>query len=99
MTQRRKPAHPGELFKRRVLDKLDISVTDAAKILGVSRKTLSEFVNGKSKCSQSMARRLAISVDSGVGMWINMQAKYDTWEAEQMDEPENIKMFPTDRVA
>lgn len=99
MTQMRKPAHPGAFFKRTILDKRGISVTEAAKLLGVSRKTLSGFINEKSMCSHSMAKRLAVSVGTGVGVWINMQANFDTWIAETMDEPENIQMFPTEKVA
>ena len=44
----RKPTHPGEVFLKDVLEPLGINITDAAEMLGVTRKTLSEFVNEKS---------------------------------------------------
>ncbi|MBM7074632.1 HigA family addiction module antidote protein [Shewanella sp. 202IG2-18] len=94
MRQTRKPSHPGEFFKFTVLDERGISITSAAEYLGVTRKALSEFVNGKTKCSHAMARRLAESTGTGVAVWINMQAKLDTWEAENMERPNNIEMFP-----
>ncbi|MCI2285457.1 addiction module antidote protein, HigA family [Colwellia sp. MSW7] len=50
-----------------------------------TRKALSEFVNGKVKCSHAMARRLSEATGTGVAIWINMQAKLDTWEAENME--------------
>jgi addiction module HigA family antidote len=84
MRQTRKPAHPGEFFKFTILDERGISITSAAEHLGVTRKALSEFVNGKAKCSHAMARRLAEVTGTGVSVWIMMQAKLDTWEAENM---------------
>ncbi|MCL1118913.1 HigA family addiction module antitoxin [Shewanella aestuarii] len=97
--QIRKPTHPGEFFKFAVLDERGLSITSAAEYLGVTRKALSEFVNGKAKCSHAMARRLAESTGTGVAVWINMQAKLDTWEAENMDKPINITALPETRVA
>jgi addiction module HigA family antidote len=85
MIQTRKPSHPGMFFKFTVLDDRGISITSAAGSLGVTRKALSEFVNGRSKCSHAMARRLSEATGTGVAIWINMQAKLDTWEAENMD--------------
>jgi addiction module HigA family antidote len=99
MKQIRKPSHPGEFFKFTVLDERKISITSAAEHLGVTRKALSEFVNGKAKCSHAMARRLAESTGTGVAIWINMQAKLDTWEAENMEKPKNITLLPNVHVA
>jgi addiction module HigA family antidote len=99
MRQTRKPSHPGVFFKATILDERELSITNAAKYLGITRKSLSEFVNGKAKCSHAMARRLAESTGTGVAIWINMQAKLDTWEAENMDLPDNIFILPESRVA
>jgi addiction module HigA family antidote len=99
MRQIRKPSHPGEFFKFTILDERGISITSAANHLGVTRKALSEFVNGKAKCSHAMARRLAESTGTGVAVWINMQAKLDTWEAESMDMPLNISELPNVQLA
>ncbi|PWI32194.1 addiction module antidote protein, HigA family [Vibrio albus] len=99
MKMLRRPSHPGVYFKYTILDERGISITQAAEYLGVTRKTMSEFVNGKAKCSHAMARRLAESTGTGVAFWINMQAKLDTWEAENMDMPENVKELPKEMVA
>lgn len=90
MRKVRKPSHPGVFFKATILDERKISVTSASVNLGVTRKALSEFVNGKAKCSHTMARRLAEATGTAVGIWINMQAKVDTWEAENMEIDEVI---------
>jgi len=93
MKQTRKPSHPGKFFKFTILDEQDISITKAAEHLGLTRKALSEFVNGKSKCSHAMARRLAEATGTGVSFWIMMQAKLDTWEAENMVIETEIQPF------
>jgi antitoxin HigA-1 len=99
MIQTRKPSHPGVFFKFTILDERNISIKSAAEHLGITRKALSEFVNGRSKCSHAMARRLSESTGTGVAIWINMQAKLDTWEAENMDRPENIQPMPEYKIA
>jgi addiction module HigA family antidote len=98
MKMLRKPSHPGVYFKFTILDERGISITRASEYLGISRKALSEFVNGKAKCSHAMARRLAEATGTGVAFWINMQAKLDTWEAENMEMP-NVKELPKQMVA
>lgn len=67
------------------LDERGISITLAASHLGVIRKTLSELINGKARCSHAMARRLAETTGTDVSLWIMIQAKLDTWKAENMD--------------
>ncbi|UTM59227.1 HigA family addiction module antitoxin [Photobacterium sp. CCB-ST2H9] len=94
MKQLRKPSHPGEFFKEEILEERGISVTMAAELLGVTRKTLSAFINGHSKCSHTMARRLAEATGTGVAFWINMQARLDTWEAENMVLETEVKPLP-----
>lgn len=96
--QIRKPNHPGAIFKRNILDRLDLTVTEAALHLGITRKALSEFINERARCSQAMAHRLARATGSGVSVWINLQAKYDAWEAENMH-LDGITKFPDVEVA
>ena len=55
----RKPTHPGTVFFEDVMKPLNLSVTDTARMLGVSRKTLSEFINEKSSLSPEMALRIS----------------------------------------
>jgi len=59
--QMHNPAHPGEILRELYLDELGLSITEAAKGLGISRKTLSELVNGKAGISPTMAMRLSIA--------------------------------------
>ena len=77
------PPHPGEVIKELCLELLDISVTAAAKGLGVSRKTLSALLNGRAGVSPEMAIRLSIAFDTSTESWLNQQSQYDLWRAEQ----------------
>lgn len=99
MRLNRKPTHPGEFFKEEILEERGISVTSAAESLGITRKSLSAFINGHSKCSHKMARRLAEATGTGVAFWINMQAKLDTWEAERVTLDSEVSPLPVENVA
>ena len=58
-------------------------MTDAAKALGVSRKTLSSILNGRAGISPEMAVRLSIAFDTSAESWLNQQIQYDLWRAEK----------------
>ena len=77
------PPHPGEIIKELCLEPLGISVTAAAKGLGISRKTLSAILNGRSGISPEMAIRLSIAFDTSAESWLNQQSQFDLWQAEQ----------------
>ena len=77
------PPHPGKVLKELCLEPLGLTVTDAAKGLGVSRKTLSAILNGKSGISPEMAVRLSIAFNTSSESWLNQQSQYDLWQVEQ----------------
>lgn len=77
------PPHPGEIIKTLCLEPLNITVTETAKALGVSRKTLSAILNGRAGISSEMAVRLSIAFGTPAESWMNQQMQYDLWHAEQ----------------
>ncbi len=77
------PPHPGEIIKSLCLEPLGVSVTDAAKALGVSRKTLSAIINGRAAISPEMAVRLSIAFSTSAESWLNQQSQFDLWHAER----------------
>jgi len=93
----RKPTHPGEILLEDVIKPLDLTITEAAKDLGVTRKTLSELVNQKSSLSPEMALRIAKATKTSPASWLNLQTKLDLWKALQY-EPENVLEFPQRKV-
>lgn len=78
------PAHPG-LVLREYLG--DLSVTEAALRLGVTRTALSRILNGSAGISADMALRLRDALGTSAEMWINMQAQYELWQAEKKPRP------------
>ena len=81
--QMHNPPHPGEIIRELCLEPLALSVTDAAKALGVSRKTLSAVLNGRAGISPEMAVRLSIAFDTSSESWLNQQVQYDLWRAQK----------------
>ncbi len=89
----RKPTHPGNVFLEDVMKPRNLTVTEAARLLGVSRKALSEFVNEKAALSPEMAIRISKATGTSVESWMNMQQKLTLWQAMQ-NEPDNVIPFP-----
>ncbi len=77
------PPHPGEVLRAVCIEPLGLSVTDVAKALGVTRKTLSAILNGRAGISPEMAIRLSKAFDTSPESWLHQQSQYDLWKAEQ----------------
>jgi addiction module HigA family antidote len=71
------PAHPGEVIRKLCIEPLGLTVTEAAKALGVTRKALSELINCRSGVSIEMALRLAKAFETSAESWLGMQQQYD----------------------
>ncbi|WP_370931738.1 HigA family addiction module antitoxin [Bartonella sp. DGB1] len=80
------PCHPGELLKDS-LTELGISVTDAAKQLGISRVALSRVLNCKAGISSDLAIRLELAGLSAAYVWVGMQSNYDLSLAQKKEKP------------
>lgn len=78
------PPHPGKAVREFLGE---MTVTEAASRLGVTRASLSRIINGVNGISADMALRLAAAFDTSAELWLNMQAKYDLWQAEQKPRP------------
>src|SRR6185312_12712282 len=77
------PPHPGEVLRDLCLKPLRLTVTEAARSLGVSRKTLSGILNGRAGISPEMAVRLSLAFGTSAESWLNQQLQYDLWHAER----------------
>jgi addiction module HigA family antidote len=85
------PPHPGEVIRGLYLEPLGVSVTAAAKALGVSRKHLSQLMNGHMGISPEMAIRLSIALGTSAESWLRQQMYYDLWHAEQHRKELDVK--------
>lgn len=80
------PAHPGEVLREYLPE--EMSVTEAAERLGVSRQALSAILNGRAGISAEMDLRLAQALGTTPGFWLRMQVQRDLWEAKEKGVPE-----------
>ena len=78
----RKPTHPGAILREDVFPELNMSVSAFARSLGVSRQTLHAVLAERSGVSPEMALRLGALLGNGAQLWVDMQTKYDLWQAE-----------------
>ena len=77
------PAHPGRIVRSACLEPLGLSVSEGAKVLGVTRQTLTKIIHGRSGISAEMAIRLAKAFGSTADTWVRMQAAYDLAQARK----------------
>ncbi|NSX85847.1 HigA family addiction module antidote protein [Agrobacterium tumefaciens] len=81
------PVHPGELLREEVIAALQLSVTDAAERLGISRVALSRVLNGRAGVSPDLALRLERAGVSTARAWLAMQSNYDLAQAMKREQP------------
>ncbi len=91
LLQMHNPPHPGEVIRELCLEPLELSVTEAAEGLGVSRKTLSAILNGHAGISPEMALRLSMAFDTTPESWLNQQTQYDLWTAKRAKKKLRVK--------
>ena len=84
------PPHPGEVLKKLCLEPLGLSITKAAKALGVSRNSLASILKGQTGISPEMAVRLSIAFETTAESWMNQQMQYDLWQAKQHRDELNV---------
>lgn len=84
MSRMHNPPHPGAVLAQWLAD---VSVTQAAQNLGVTRAYLSRILNGHASISADMALRLATLLSTSADMWLGLQSAYDLWQARQKPRP------------
>jgi addiction module HigA family antidote len=85
------PPHPGGIVKEFCVEPLNLTVTKAAEFLGVTRKTFSMLLNGKSGVSPEMALRLSKVFGRTPEVWLRLQLQFDLWKAKQNVDSDNLK--------
>jgi addiction module HigA family antidote len=88
------PAHPGEILKELVITPLDLTITDVAEHLNVSRKTLSKVLNGRGAITPEMALRLELVFKKpSADHWLRLQNAYDLWQTRQNKAELNVQPY------
>ena len=92
------PLHPGLSVRHDCIEPFDLTITEAAHILGVTRQTLNNLVNGKSGISPEMAIRLHKAFGGGAETWLQLQMAYDLAQARQHEGEIKVKRVVRRRV-
>ena len=77
------PPHPGRIVRQDCIEPLGLTITEAARVLGVTRQTLNNLVNGKAGISPEMAVRLSKAFGGNAEMWLRLQVNYDLAQVQQ----------------
>ena len=93
------PPHPGRVVRISCLEPLGLTVTEGAKVLGVSRQALSNLVNERARISTVMAIRLAKAFGSTTETWIRLQAAYDVAKAREREEEIQLDRYRPEATA
>jgi len=91
------PPHPGEIVKHECLEALDLTITDGAKALGISRVQLSKVVNGHARVTPELAVRLTKAFGSTIGQWLRLQAAWDEAAALKTADEIKVRRVPAPR--
>jgi antitoxin HigA-1 len=78
-----RPVHPGAILRADVLPALGISVSEAARNLGISRQTLHQIMAEKAPITPAMALRIGKFCGNGPAIWLRLQIAHDLWRAEK----------------
>jgi antitoxin HigA-1 len=84
------PSHPGEILREMYIKPMNVTITQTADALGVTRKHLSAIVNERVPVTPDMAMRLAAVFGTEAALWVNLQAQRDLWVVSQK-KPPNVK--------
>jgi antitoxin HigA-1 len=77
------PPHPGRIVRQDSIEPLALTITETAKVLGVTRQALNNLVNGKAGVSPQMAVRISKAFGGSPEMWLRLQANYDLSQLRQ----------------
>ena len=99
--RKRRPTHPGEILREDVLPAAGLTQGELARVLGVSRRTVSEILHERRTVTPDMAHRLARAFGTSAKMWLGLQQDVDLWDTlhERRAEYERIKRVAVEKAA
>ena len=99
MLRIRRPAHPGRFIRMEVIEPLELTVTEAARVLGVTRPALSAFLNGRAGLSPEMALRIEKAFGLKMDTLLRMQTAFDVADARERSADIKVKPYVARRAA
>ncbi|MBL8190824.1 MAG: HigA family addiction module antidote protein [Acidobacteria bacterium] len=92
--RKRRPTHPGELLREEIVPATDLTQTELAERLGVSRRSISDLLNERRSLTPDMAHRLARVFKTTPEFWMNLQQAVDIWETLEINRQEYSRIRP-----
>ena len=92
------PAHPGAVLRELFMNERNLTITDLAKGLGMTRANVSAVVNGRAGISPEMAVKLSAAFGNSATFWTNLQTNYELWHAERKVKRSTIRHFKLPRT-
>jgi addiction module HigA family antidote len=99
MIRMARPAHPGQFIRMEVLEPLGLSVTEGARVLGVTRPALSALLNGRAALSPEMALRIEKAFGPKMDTLLRMQTAYEISETREREGEIKVKRYVARRAA
>jgi len=93
---KRRPTHPGKMLREDFLPDYDLTVSELAQAIGVSRQSVNELLRERRGLSPEMALRLARLFGNSPEFWLNAQQAVDLWDASKSIKKEVVKIKPLD---
>ncbi len=88
------PAHPGEILKELVIEPMELTITDVAEHLNISRKTLSKVLNARGSITPEMAIRLELAFKKpSADHWLRLQNAHDLWQVREQQEQLEVQPY------
>lgn len=92
--RKRRPTHPGELLREEILPAAELTQTELAERLGISRRSVGELLRERRALTPDVAHRLARVFKTTPEFWMNLQQAVDIWEALSANRREYAKLRP-----
>lgn len=87
------PAHPGKVLKMMYIEPMELTITEAAKALNITRTALSEIINERRGISPKVAIKLSKAFGGSAESWLAMQSQYDLWQAELAYQADDVQVL------
>jgi antitoxin HigA-1 len=91
------PAHPGTVLQELFMKERNLTITELAKGLGMTRANMSAVINGRAGISPELAVKLSAAFDNSATFWTNLQTNYELWHAEKKVKRSGIRRFKLPR--
>lgn len=92
------PSHPGTVLRELFMNERNLTITELAKGLGMTRANVSAVVNGRAGISPEMAVKLSAAFGNSANFWTNLQTNYELWHAERKVKRSTIRYFKLPRT-